>query len=107
MLKERLLAMLSSFFGALALLLACVGLYGLMAYAVARRTSEIGIRLALGARGDHVMWLVLRETLSLTLAGVAIGVPLALWAARYTKSVLFGISTADPLTFVQIGRAHV
>ena len=99
MLKERLLAMLSSFFGALALLLACVGLYGLMAYAVARRTSEIGIRLALGARGDHVMWLVLRETLSLTLAGVAIGVPLALWAARYTKSVLFGISTADPLTF--------
>jgi predicted permease len=98
MLKERLLAMLSSFFGALALLLACVGLYGLMAYAVARRTSEIGIRLALGARRDHIMWLVLRETLWLTLVGVAIGVPLALWAARYTKSVLFGISTADPLT---------
>ena len=98
MLKERLLAMLSSFFGALALLLACVGLYGLMAYAVARRTSEIGIRLALGARRAHVMWLVLRETLSLTLAGVAVGVPLALWAARYAKSVLFGISTADPLT---------
>ena len=98
MLKERLLAVLSSFFGALALLLACVGLYGLMAYAVARRTSEIGIRLALGARRDHIMWLVLRETLWLTLAGVAVGIPLALWAARYAKSVLFGIGAADPLT---------
>ena len=98
MLKERLLATLSSFFGALALLLACVGLYGLMAYTVARRTSEIGIRLALGARRDNIMWLVLRETLWLTLAGIALGVPLALWAARYAKSVLFGISTADPLT---------
>jgi predicted permease len=98
MLKERLLATLSSFFGALALLLGCVGLYGLMAYTVARRTAEIGIRLALGAGRDHVLWLVLGETLSLTLAGVAIGIPLALWAARYAKSVLFGISAADPLT---------
>ena len=98
MLKERLLAVLSTFFGALALLLACVGLYGLMAYAVARRTSEIGIRLALGARRDQVMWLVLRETLWVTLVGVAIGIPLALWAARYAKAVLFGIGTADPVT---------
>jgi predicted permease len=96
--RERLLATLSSFFGALALLLACVGLYGLMAYTVALRTAEIGIRLALGARRDHIMWLVLRETLWLTLAGIAAGVPLALWAARYAKSVLFGISTSDPLT---------
>ena len=98
LLKERLLATLSGFFGTLALLLACVGLYGMMAYAVARRTAEIGIRLALGARRDHIMWLVLRETLWLTLAGIATGVPLALWAARYAKSVLFGISTSDPLT---------
>jgi predicted permease len=98
LLKERLLVMLSSFFGALALLLACLGLYGLMAYAVTRRTGEIGIRLALGARGDHIMWLVLRETLGLTLAGIAAGVPLSLWAAGYAKSLLFGISTADPLT---------
>ncbi len=97
-LKERLLATLSSCFGALALVLACVGLYGLMAYTVARRTAEIGIRLALGARRDHILWLVLGETLWLTLAGVAIGVPVALWAARYAKSVLFGISTTDPLT---------
>ena len=98
MLKERLLATLSSVFGALALLLACVGLYGLMAYAVARRTSEIGIRLALGARPGRILWLVLRETFALTLAGVAVGVPLALWAARYARSVLFGIGAADPLT---------
>ena len=100
--KERLLATLSSFFGALALLLACVGLYGLMAYAVARRTAEIGIRVALGARRDHVMWLVLRETLWLTLAGIAAGVPLSLWAAGYAKSVLFGISAADPLTIAVV-----
>ena len=98
LMKERLLATLSSFFGVLALLLACVGLYGLMAYAVARRTAEIGIRVALGARRDHVMWLVLRETLWLTLAGIAAGVPLSLWAAGYARSVLFGISAADPLT---------
>ena len=98
MLQERLLATLSGFFGALALLLACVGLYGLMAYAVARRTAEIGIRLALGARPRRILWMVLGETLALTVAGLAIGVPLALWAARYAKSVLFGIGTADPLT---------
>lgn len=69
-----------------------------MASAVARRTAEIGIRLALGAPRDHIMWLVLRETLCLTLAGIAAGVPLALWAARFAKSVLFGIGPADPLT---------
>ena len=96
--KERLLATLSSFFGALALLLTCVGLYGVMAYAVARRTAEIGIRLALGARRDRILWLVLGETLWLTLAGIAAGVPLALWAARYARSELFGVSPADPLT---------
>jgi len=98
LLKDRLLATLSSFFGALALLLASVGLYGLMACAVARRRAEIGIRLALGARRVHILWLVLSETLWLTLAGIAAGVPLALWAARYAKSDLFGIGPADPLT---------
>jgi predicted permease len=98
LMKERLLATLSSVFGALALLLACVGLYGLMAYTVARRTAEIGIRVALGARRDHITWLVLGETLWLTGAGIAAGVPLAIWAARYAKSVLFGVGAADPLT---------
>ncbi|HUI53764.1 MAG TPA: ABC transporter permease [Bryobacteraceae bacterium] len=100
LLRERLLATLSSFFGGLALLLACLGLYGLMAYAVARRTGEMGIRMALGARSDHLAWLVLRETLALTLAGIAVGVPLALWAARYAKSFLFGIAASDPVTIV-------
>jgi predicted permease len=98
LLRERLLAVLSSFFGALALLLASVGLYGLMAYAVARRTGEIGIRMALGARRDQIMWLVLRETLCLSLAGIASGVPLAFWTAQYAKSLLFGIGPTDALT---------
>lgn len=104
LLKERLLALFSSFFGALALLLAMVGLYGLMAYAVARRTGEIGLRLALGASRSHIMWLVLRETLVLTLAGIAAGIPAAVWAARYANSLLFGIKPWDPLTIaVTIG----
>ena len=69
-----------------------------MAYTVARRTSEIGTRPALGARPRRILWLVLRETFALTQAGVAVRVPLALWAARYARSVLFGIGAADPLT---------
>jgi predicted permease len=95
-LRERLLATISSFFGGLALLLACLGLYGLMAYAVARRTAEIGIRMALGARGRQIIWLILRETLWLVLAGIASGVPLAVALSRYTRSLLFGVSPADP-----------
>jgi predicted permease len=98
LLKERLLATLSSYFAALALLLACVGLYGLMAYAVARRTNEIGIRLALGARRGRIVWLVLHETLWLTATGIAAGIPLALLAARYANSMLFGVVASDPLT---------
>ncbi|HXI39413.1 MAG TPA: ABC transporter permease, partial [Bryobacteraceae bacterium] len=98
LLRERLLATVSSFFGALALLLACLGLYGLMAYTVTCRAGEIGIRMALGARRDHILWLVLRETLWLTLAGIATGLPLALLAVRYAQSLLFGIGSADPLT---------
>jgi ABC-type antimicrobial peptide transport system permease subunit len=98
LLKEQILAILSSFFGVLALLLACVGLYGLMAYTVARRTAEIGIRSALGAPRGQVVWLVLRETLCLTVAGIAVGVPLALWGARYAKSLLFEVSATDPAT---------
>lgn len=96
-LRERLLATISSFFGGLALLLACLGLYGLMAYAVARRTAEIGIRMALGAHSQAVVWLILRETLWLVLCGIVSGVPLAMWFAQYAKSLLFGIAPADPL----------
>lgn len=74
-LRERLLATISGFLGGLALLLACLGLYGLMAYAVARRTGEIGVRMALGARRRAIIWLIVRETVWPLLAGVAAGIP--------------------------------
>ena len=96
--QERLIAMLSSFFGLFALLLAALGLYGVMAYAVARRTREIGIRMALGAQAGNVLWLVLRETLLLVSIGIAIGLPVALAATRLVKGLLFGLTTNDPLT---------
>jgi putative ABC transport system permease protein len=96
--QERMIALLSSFFGLFALLLAGLGLYGVMAYAVARRTREIGIRMALGAQAGNVLWLVLRETLLLVFIGVAIGLPIALAAARLAKGFLFGLTTNDPLT---------
>jgi predicted permease len=104
LLRERLLATLSSSFGGLALLLACLGLYGLMAYAVARRTPEIGIRMALGAERSQIIWLVLRGTLGLVAAGILLGVPFSLWAARYAKALLFGVGSADPFVLaVAIG----
>jgi predicted permease len=98
--QERLIAQLVSFFGALALLLACIGLYGVMAHGVARRTNEIGIRMALGARGGNIAWMVLRETLLLVLAGLVIGVPAALLGARLVSTQLFGMSATDPLTLI-------
>ena len=96
--QERLIAQLVSFFGALALILACIGLYGVMAHGVARRTNEIGIRMALGARGGNIAWMILRETLYLVLAGLVLGVPAALLGARLIATQLFGMSTSDPLT---------
>jgi predicted permease len=96
--QERLIAMLSSFFGFFALLLAALGLYGVMAYAVTRRTREIGIRLALGAQTAGVRWLVLRETLLLALIGIAIGLPAALASSRLTEGLLFELKPTDPLT---------
>jgi len=95
--REKLLAKLSSFFGALAVLLAAVGLYGLMAYAVLRRTQEIGIRVALGATRSDLVWMVLRETLTLVSVGVALGVPAALSLAPIVSSMLFGITPSDPV----------
>jgi len=96
--EERTISELCSFFGLLALTLASVGLYGVMAYAVARRTSEIGIRMALGARSADVLRMVLREALLLVLAGVAVGIPAALAASRLIASMLFGLTPWDPLT---------
>jgi predicted permease len=98
--QERLIAQLVSFFGALALILACIGLYGVMAHGVARRTNEIGIRMALGARGGNIAWMVIRETLYLVLAGLVIGVPAALVGAKLISAQLFGLRPTDPLTLV-------
>src|SRR5258708_12078852 len=93
--EERVTALLSGFFAALALLLASIGLYGLMSYAVTRRTREIGIRVALGAQPGKVLWIVLQETLALTMLGIAIGIPCALAASRLVASMLFGLSPND------------
>ncbi len=83
------------FFGLLALLLASIGLYGTMAYAVARRTREIGIRMALGAERGNVLWMVLRESASLVLFGLILGAPLAMAGAGWLKSFLFDLPTVD------------
>jgi ABC-type antimicrobial peptide transport system permease subunit len=99
---ERALAKLVSLFGAVAVLLAAVGLYGTMSYSLARRTSEIGIRMAVGAARSDVVRMVLRETFQLVLAGFAIGVPLALAGSRLIANRLFGVTPADPATFAAV-----
>jgi predicted permease len=95
---ERLFAKLAGLFGALGLTLACVGLYGIMAYSVSRRTAEIGIRMALGADRGGILWLVLRQCLSLVLAGLASGCLLALATARSIASLLYGVAPTDHVT---------
>ena len=97
---ERTLAVLSSVFGLLALGLACVGLYGTMAYAVVRRTREIGVRIALGARARVIRRMILRETVLMVVAGLAAGLPLALAAGRLLRAQLFDLSPYDPVTMV-------
>jgi predicted permease len=98
LLIERLVAGLSSVFGLIATLLACVGLYGVMAYGVARRTREIGLRMALGAHGGDVVWLILKEVLVLLGIGLVVGLPAALGLGHWARSQLFGVPVADPLT---------
>ena len=93
---ERLVAQVSTAFGALALLVACVGLYGILAYGVARRTREIGLRKALGATSGAVLWMVLRESLALAGLGFAIGIPAAIAASRLIRSMLYGLTPTDP-----------
>jgi ABC-type antimicrobial peptide transport system permease subunit len=100
--KERLIARLSGFFGVLALLLACVGLYGLISYEVARRTREIGIRTALGAGKRDVLRLVLSQGMRLVIVGSFIGIALALALMRYAASLLYGVRATDPATFVAV-----
>jgi predicted permease len=96
--QEKVVAQLTSAFGLLALGLACFGLYGVMSYAVARRTPELGIRMALGAPRSHVLWMVFRESLGLVLAGLALGLPLVLAVSRLVSSLLAGITAHDPAT---------
>lgn len=96
--RERLLAALSGFFAVLALLLAAVGLYGVMAYSVSRRTREIGIRVALGARRGEVSWMVVREALLMTACGAAVGLPGAYFAWRLAAGLLYGVKPGDPAT---------
>jgi predicted permease len=97
--QERLVASLSSVFGLLSLALVCIGLYGVLAYDVARRTHEIGIRMALGASARQIVRLVVGETLRLVGIGVVIGLGVALAATRWVRSLLFGLQPHDPLTF--------
>src|SRR4029434_4588916 len=96
--QEQMLAKLSSFFSLLALLLACIGLCGLMSYDVARRTREIGIRMALGAQRRAVVGLIMHQTMLLVFVGVVIGLGAALISTRWLTSLLFGLTPNDPLT---------
>lgn len=97
---DKFIARLAGVFGFLAMLLASIGLYGIMAYTVARRTRDIGIRMALGAQPGSVLWLILRETLLLVLIGVAVGLPIALGGTHLIKSMLFGLGVVDPLAMI-------
>jgi predicted permease len=94
--QEILMARLCTGFAMLALAIACVGLYGMMAYTVARRTGEIGIRIALGAQRGALVWMVLREVLILAVLGLAIGLPTALGTSKFVESFLFGLQHNDP-----------
>jgi predicted permease len=98
--EERLVASLSGMFGALAVVLACVGLYGLMAYAVSRRTNEIGIRIALGARRIQIAAMVLRETVLLVFVGLVLGIPSAMGASHLIRSEMYGLKPDDPVTLL-------
>jgi predicted permease len=97
--QERLFAQLSGFFGVAALILACVGLYGLMSYLVLQRTGEIGLRLALGAVPAQVLRMVLRESFTLVAVGLVLGLAAAYSVCRFVESMLFGLTAADPLTY--------
>jgi predicted permease len=100
--NERFFARMSGFLGALALALACVGLYGLLSYSVLRRTGEIGLRMALGAESASVLRMILRESLTLVAIGVIVGIGLSFIASRLVASVLFGLSLSDPLTYTAV-----
>jgi ABC-type antimicrobial peptide transport system permease subunit len=97
---ERMLAMVSTILGALAIVLAMVGLYSVLANAVAQRAREIGIRMALGAARTQVVGMVMRDTLRMVSLGVLVGIPVSLAASRWIASFLYGIKAQDPLTYI-------
>jgi predicted permease len=101
--QERFVATIGGFFGVVALLLAAIGLYGVMSQSVTRRTREIGIRMALGAEGRRVLWLVLRDALIMVVLGAAVGIGSALAVTRYAETMLYGIKPQDPLTMTVTG----
>jgi predicted permease len=103
---QSLIARLSSFFGFIAVFLACIGIYGLLSYSVARRTNEFGVRLALGAQSHMLLWMVLRECILLLVLGLALGVSVALSSTRILKSLLYELSPLDP-TAISIAIAAV
>jgi len=105
--QERLVARLSGFFGLLALTLACIGLYGLLAYEVTRRTREIGIRRALGAQAGDVLRQVVKQGLLLALVGTTVGTGVAIGVTRYLKSMLYDVRADDPVTIVAVGALLV
>ncbi len=98
--QDRLIARLSMFFGLLAVVLVATGVFGALTYAVSCRTSEVGLRMALGAQREQVVWMILRESFIVSLAGVGLGLPLAIACSRLLQSMLFGVTPGDPLTFV-------
>ena len=103
--RERLVALMSGFFGVLALLMAGVGLYGVTAYAVSCRRTEIGVRMALGADAGRVMRLVIGRVARLVAVGVVIGVGISLWAARFAAALLYGLEPRDTVTLVGASAA--
>ena len=100
--SERLTAQLASFFGLLALVLACLGLYGLLSYEVTRRTREIGIRMAVGAQSHNVVRLVLAKAVALIVAGAAVGIAVSLGVTRFLASFLYGVKASDPITLIAV-----
>jgi hypothetical protein len=95
LLTERLVSTISTSFGGLALVLACIGLYGILAYSVTRRTNEIGVRMALGATSGGICWSILREALLLAAIGIAAGIPAILGLGRFTKALIYGVQPFD------------
>jgi putative ABC transport system permease protein len=105
--EPRFTLLLLGVFGGTALILAAVGIYGVMAYLVKMRTHEIGVRMALGAHRKDVMWMVLRHGLTLTFIGVAFGIGGALWLTRFIAGVLFGVEPTDPATFAAVALTMI